>query len=72
MSIRLTNTQISAAARTICPNILSQNRSNQKENMVINPKCDAIAAWGFSTWFVLLSPAIGILLGLFAAFLSLR
>jgi hypothetical protein len=40
--------------------------------MVINPKCDAIAASGFSTWFVLLSPVIGILLGLFAAFLSLR
>jgi hypothetical protein len=40
--------------------------------MIINPKCDAIAAWGFSTWFVLLSPVIGILLGLFAAFLLLR
>jgi hypothetical protein len=40
--------------------------------MIINPKCDAIAAWRFSTWFVLLSPVMGISLGLFAAFLSLR
>jgi hypothetical protein len=28
--------------------------------MIINPKCDAIAAWRFSTWFVLLSPVMGI------------
>ena len=31
----------------------------------MNPKRNSIAAWGFSTWFVLLSPVIGVLLGLF-------
>jgi hypothetical protein len=40
--------------------------------MIVNPKRNAIAAWGFSTWFAFLSPVIGIVLGLFGAFLFLR
>ncbi len=38
----------------------------------MNPKRNSIAAWGFSTWFALLSPVIGVLLGLFGGFLFLR
>jgi ABC-type Fe3+ transport system permease subunit len=37
-----------------------------------NPQRNSIAALGFSTWFALLSPVIGVLLGLFGAFLFLR
>ena len=35
----------------------------------MNPKRNSIAAWSFSTWFAFLSPVIGVLLGLFGAFL---
>ena len=38
----------------------------------MKPKRSSIAGWGFSTWFALLSPVIGVLLGLFGAFLFLR
>ena len=38
----------------------------------MNPKRNSITAWSFSTWFALLSPVIGVLLGLFGAFLFLR
>jgi hypothetical protein len=38
----------------------------------MNPEPGAIAAWDFSRWFAVLSPVIGILLGLFGAFLVLR
>ena len=38
----------------------------------MNPQRNSIAAWGFSIWFVLLSPVIGVSLGLFGAFLFLR
>ena len=38
----------------------------------MNPQRNSSAAWGFSTWDVLLSPVIGILLGLVGAFLFLR
>jgi hypothetical protein len=57
---------------TICRNVHSQSRSNEKEIMTMNPRRNAIVAWGFSTWFAYLSPVIGILLGLFGAFLVLR
>ena len=40
--------------------------------MITNPKRNFIAAWGFSTWFALLSPVIGVLLGFFGAFLFFR
>ena len=45
---------------------------NEKESMIMNPKRHAIAAWNFPTWFALFSPVIGVLLGLFGAFLVLR
>jgi hypothetical protein len=32
-------------------------------------KCDSIAEWDFSLWFVLLSPLIGILFGILGGFL---
>jgi len=38
----------------------------------MNPQHNSIAAWGFSIWFALLSPVIGVLLGVFGAFLFLR
>ena len=38
----------------------------------MNPKRTSIAALNFSTWFALLSPVIGVLLGLFGAFLFLH
>jgi hypothetical protein len=72
MSNRLTNTRISTAARTIYPNIHLQSRSNEKENMIMNAKCHAIAAWDFSRWFAVLSPLIGILLGFVGAFFVLH
>jgi hypothetical protein len=46
------------------------SQKGRKENM--NPQPGAIAAWDFSRWFVLLSPVIGILSGLFGAFLVLH
>ena len=49
-----------------------QSRSGEKEVVIMNPRRHTIAAWNFSTWFVLLSPVIGILFGLFGAFLVLR
>jgi hypothetical protein len=54
------------------PDLQSQSRSNKKAIMIMNPKRNSIAAWSFSTWFALLSPVIGVLLGLFGAFLFLR
>ena len=54
------------------PNVYPPRGSNEKEIMTMNPRRNAIAAWGFSTWFAFLSPVIGILLGLFGAFLFLR
>jgi hypothetical protein len=48
------------------------NRSNDKENMIMNAKCRAIAAWDFSRWFAVLSPLIGILLGFVGAFFVLH
>ena len=50
----------------------SQSRGDKKEIMIMNPQRNSIAAWGFSTWFALLSPVIGVLLGLFGAFLFLH
>jgi hypothetical protein len=35
----------------------------------MNSKCHTLAEWDFSRWFVVLSPVIGVLLGLFGAFL---
>jgi hypothetical protein len=64
--------RISTAVRTILPDVHSQSRSGEKEIMIMNPKRNSIAAWRFSTWFALLSPMIGVLLGLFGAFLFLR
>jgi hypothetical protein len=32
-------------------------------------KCHSIAGWGFSLWFALLSPVIGMLLGILGVFL---
>ena len=54
------------------PDVHSQSRSDEKEMMIMNPQRNSIAAWGFSIWFVLLSPVIGVSLGLFGAFLFLR
>lgn len=54
------------------PDVHSQSRSDEKEMMIMNPQRNSIAAWSFSTWFALLSPVIGVLLGLFGAFLFLR
>ena len=54
------------------PDLQSQSRSNEKEIMIMNPQRNSIAAWRFSTWFAVLSRVIGVLLGLFAAFLFLR
>lgn len=70
-SIRLTN-NVSAQPRgpSARPSFTKQN--DEKEIMIMNPKRNSIAAWGFSTWFALLSPVIGILLGLFGGFLFLR
>jgi hypothetical protein len=62
----------STAVRIICKNLQSQSTSDEKEIMIMNPKRNSIAAWRFSTWFALLSPVIGVLLGLFGAFLFLR
>jgi ABC-type Fe3+ transport system permease subunit len=64
--------RISTAVQTIRPNVYPPSGSNEKEIMSINPRRNAIVAWGFSTWFAFLSPVIGILLGLFGAFLFLR
>jgi hypothetical protein len=50
----------------------SQSRSDEKEMMIMNPQRNSIAAWSFSTWFALLSPVIGILLGVFGGILFLR
>ena len=54
------------------PDVHSQSRSDEKEIMIMNPQRNSIAAWGFSTWFAVFSPVIGVLLGLFGAFLFLR
>ena len=54
------------------PDVHSQSRSDEKEMMIMNRQRNSIAAWGFSTWFALLSPVIGVFLGLFGAFLFLR
>jgi hypothetical protein len=54
------------------PDLQSQSSSDEKESMIMNPQRNSIAAWSFSTWFALLSPVIGVLLGLFGAFLFLR
>ena len=64
--------RIRTAARTILPNVYPPSGSSEKEIMTMNPRRNAIVAWGFSTWFAYLSPVIGILLGLFGAFLFLR
>jgi hypothetical protein len=54
------------------PEVHSQSRSDEKEMMIMNPQRNSFAAWSFSTWFALLSPVIGILLGLVGAFLVLH
>jgi hypothetical protein len=54
------------------PDLQSQSSSDEKESMIMNRQRNSIAAWSFSTWFALLSPVIGVLLGLFGAFLFLR
>ena len=54
------------------PDVHSQSGSDEKEMMIMNPQSNSIAPWSFSTWFALLSPVIGVLLGLFGAFLFLR
>jgi hypothetical protein len=54
------------------PDVHSQSRSDEKEMMIMNPQRNSFAAWSFSTWFALLSPVIGILLGLVGAFLVLH
>jgi hypothetical protein len=54
------------------PDLQTQSRSNKKEIMIMNAKRNSIAAGSFSTWFALLSPVIGVLLGLFGAFFFLR
>ena len=64
--------RISIAPPDHLPDLQSQSRSDEKEIMIMNPQRNSIAAWGFSTWFALLSPVIGVLLGLFGAFLFLR
>ena len=38
----------------------------------MNSKCHTIVNWDFACWFVVLSPLIGILLGLLAVFLLYR
>ena len=38
----------------------------------MNPECGGIAPWDFSRWFVVLSPLIGVLLGLLGAFVVLH
>jgi hypothetical protein len=35
-------------------------------------KCHSVAEWRVSLWFALLSPLLGVLLGLFAAFFVLH
>jgi hypothetical protein len=35
-------------------------------------KCESISDWNFSTWFALLSPLIGVALGIFGVFLLYR
>ena len=37
--------------------------------MIAKTKCHTIAEWNFSLWFALLSPVIGILLGVLGVFL---
>jgi hypothetical protein len=64
--------QISSSSTDHLPDLQSQIKSDEKETMIMNPKRNSIAAWSFSTWFALLSPVIGVLLGLFGAFLFLR
>jgi hypothetical protein len=53
------------------PDVHSQSRSDEKDMMSMNPRRNAIVAWGFSTWFAFLSPVIGILLGLFMSIFNL-
>jgi hypothetical protein len=38
-------------------------------DVTVKSKYDSIADWNFSLWFALLSPAIGILLGILGVFL---
>ena len=64
--------QISTASADQLPDLYSQTRSDHKEIMIMNQKHNSIAALGFSTWFALVSPLIGVLLGLFGPFLFLR
>jgi hypothetical protein len=66
------NEHISTSSGDQLPDVQSQSRSDEKEIMIMKPQHSSIAAWGLSTWFVLLSPVIGVLLGLFGAFLLLR
>ena len=54
------------------PDLQSQSRSDEKEMMIMNRQRNSIAAWGFSTWFALLSPVIGVLLGLVGGFFVLH
>jgi hypothetical protein len=35
----------------------------------MNSKCHTFAEWNFARWFAVLTPVIGVLLGLFGAFL---
>ena len=63
---------ISTAVRTICQTFNHKAEVTKKETMIMNPKRNSIAAWSFSTSFASISPVIGVLLGLFGAFLFLR
>jgi hypothetical protein len=70
-SICLTNRGLHGRANHLA-NVHSQAKRDEKEIMIMNSKRNSIAEWDFSTCFALLSPVIGILLGLFGAFLVLR
>lgn len=47
-------------------------QESQKEKMIMDPVHGGIAAWDFSRWFAVLSPFIGVLLGLLGAFVVLH
>jgi hypothetical protein len=70
--VDLPNEERISTGAALLPDVHSQSRSDEKEMMTMNPRRNAIVAWGFSTWFAFLSPVIGVLLGLSGAFLFLR
>jgi hypothetical protein len=60
--------RMAAVAKTIC-RFAGTHRPVHNGDVTVKSKYHSIADWNFSLWFALLSPAIGILLGILGAFL---